>query len=205
MTKDPDRRSQTATDLLIYLQLLNQRIQSEEVVLEERPAEKSIKPTEVNSKTNIQHAGAINHRRLSLRQLLVIGVTAAVCVEFDPLVNGFRSASCRRSASPREPVQVPGERTSGDKRAGTLDRFSDFSNEAVASESWYFGAISDWWLSILQSQPVNVDPLCYGITMATLEAALQQFDATEANLEKLEKLWNRIEALLGNGVGGLIA
>lgn len=100
---------------------------------------------------------------------------------------------------------MPGERTSGDKRAGTLDRFSDFSNEAVASESWYFGAISDWWLSILQSQPVNVDPLWYGITMATLEAALQQFDATEANLEKLEKLWNRIEALLGNGVGGLIA
>jgi hypothetical protein len=35
--------------------------------------------------------------------------------------------------------------------------------------------------------------------MTTLEGALRQFEATEANLEKLEKLWGRIEAILGNG------
>src|ERR1043165_1043422 len=32
--------------------------------------------------------------------------------------------------------------------------------------------------------------------MTTLESALQQFEATEANLAKLESLWTRIEALL---------
>jgi hypothetical protein len=35
--------------------------------------------------------------------------------------------------------------------------------------------------------------------MSTLEAALQQFEATEANLEKLEKLWKEISSLLPSG------
>jgi hypothetical protein len=35
--------------------------------------------------------------------------------------------------------------------------------------------------------------------MSTLEAALGKFEATEANIEKLENLWSRIRALLGNG------
>ena len=35
--------------------------------------------------------------------------------------------------------------------------------------------------------------------MTSLDAALQQFDATEANLTKLEKLWKRINALLPTG------
>jgi hypothetical protein len=35
--------------------------------------------------------------------------------------------------------------------------------------------------------------------MSTLEAALQRFEATEANLEKLEKLWEKIFALIPSG------
>src|SRR5713226_6149569 len=35
--------------------------------------------------------------------------------------------------------------------------------------------------------------------MTTLNTALQQFEAAEANLEKLDKLWKQIEALLGSG------
>ena len=35
--------------------------------------------------------------------------------------------------------------------------------------------------------------------MNTLDAALQQFEAAEANLVKLESLWTRIESLLPNG------
>lgn len=35
--------------------------------------------------------------------------------------------------------------------------------------------------------------------MTTLDTALQQFEATEANLSKLESLWERIEQLLPNG------
>src|ERR1700722_15651597 len=40
----------------------------------------------------------------------------------------------------------------------------------------------------------------YSDLMPTLEAALQQFEATEANLEKLEKLWEKISALIPSGV-----
>lgn len=35
--------------------------------------------------------------------------------------------------------------------------------------------------------------------MADLDAALQQFEATESNLEKLERLWAQIEAQIGDG------
>ncbi len=35
--------------------------------------------------------------------------------------------------------------------------------------------------------------------MADLDAALQQFEATESNLEKLEKLWAKIESHIGDG------
>ena len=37
------------------------------------------------------------------------------------------------------------------------------------------------------------------MNMADLDAALQQFEATEANLEKLEKLWTQIEGHIPNG------
>ena len=37
-------------------------------------------------------------------------------------------------------------------------------------------------------------------TMATLDAALRQFEATEANLEKLEKLWDQIQSHLPSGL-----
>jgi hypothetical protein len=37
------------------------------------------------------------------------------------------------------------------------------------------------------------------MTMADLDAALQQFEATESNLEKLEKLWAQIETHIGGG------
>lgn len=36
--------------------------------------------------------------------------------------------------------------------------------------------------------------------MSTLEAALQKFEAAEANLEKLESLWAKISALIPNGI-----
>src|SRR5437879_9905595 len=35
--------------------------------------------------------------------------------------------------------------------------------------------------------------------MPTLEAALQQFEAAEANLEKLEKLWEKISGHISGG------
>jgi hypothetical protein len=35
--------------------------------------------------------------------------------------------------------------------------------------------------------------------MPSLEAALQQFEATEANLEKLDKLWEKIYAHISGG------
>jgi hypothetical protein len=35
--------------------------------------------------------------------------------------------------------------------------------------------------------------------MSTLETALQQFEATEANLEKLEKLWQKISPHISGG------
>jgi hypothetical protein len=37
------------------------------------------------------------------------------------------------------------------------------------------------------------------VDMSTLDGVLRKFEATEANLEKLEKLWSRIRSLLGNG------
>jgi hypothetical protein len=35
--------------------------------------------------------------------------------------------------------------------------------------------------------------------MSTLEAAVQRFEATEANLQKLEKLWDEISSLIPRG------
>ena len=78
LTKDPDRRYQSATDLVIDLQLLNQMIQSEDV-LQERPAEKLIEATDLNSQNNIQHTAAIRPRKSSLLQVIGIGITIVVC------------------------------------------------------------------------------------------------------------------------------
>jgi serine/threonine protein kinase len=79
LTKDPDRRYQTATDLLIDLQLLNQRVQSEDA-LQERPVGKPIEAIELNSQTNIERIGATNHRRFNRRPLALICISLVVCI-----------------------------------------------------------------------------------------------------------------------------
>lgn len=85
LAKEPGRRYQTATDILIDLQLLDQSLENEEVTLAEKRSSTNESPTALagaRSTTNIKGSPLMGHlwRRLHGAKLVTTGLLAVFCL-----------------------------------------------------------------------------------------------------------------------------